>query len=186
MTMEDPRRGLSDPAPGPGVRGARPIIDLTGRVVVVTGGNSGIGLGISRVVARAGGSVAIWGRRADRNDAAAHELQGLGAEAIGLRCHVSEEASVEECMERTQARFGRIDCLVANAGTSFSGPFLDMATDDWRSVTAVNLDGAFLCLRAAARVLVGQGRGAPWWGCRRRRPFMAPRTSSTIRRVRPA
>ena len=60
------------------------MIDLSGRVVIVTGGNSGIGLGIARGVARAGASVAVWSRRHERNLAAVAELEGLGATAIGV------------------------------------------------------------------------------------------------------
>ncbi len=135
------------------------MIDLTGRVVVVTGGNSGIGLGIARGVARAGGSVAVWARRPDRNDAATAELRDLGAEAIGLRCDVADEDSVEQCMRQTLEHFGRLDGLVANAGTSSHRPFVDMSLEEWRAVMAVNLDGAFLCLRSAASQLVRQGRG---------------------------
>ena len=68
------------------------MIDLSGRVVVVTGGNSGIGLGIARGVARAGGSVAIWSRRADRNAEAVAELEALGATAAGFQCDAGDVA----------------------------------------------------------------------------------------------
>ena len=135
------------------------MIDLSGRVVVVTGGNSGIGLGIARGVARAGASVAIWSRRAERNAEAVAELEGLGATAIGVRCDVSDEDNVAGAMRATLDRFGGLDCLVANAGTTGKQPFTDMSLGEWRRVLQVNLDGAFLCLREAARVLVAQGQG---------------------------
>jgi NAD(P)-dependent dehydrogenase (short-subunit alcohol dehydrogenase family) len=135
------------------------VIDLSGRVVVVTGGNGGIGLGIARGVARAGASVAVWSRREERNAAAVAELTGLGATAIGVRCDVSGEDDVGRAMRETLERFGRLDCLVANAGTIGKQPFTGMSLDEWHRVLRVNLDGAFLCLREAARVLVGQGQG---------------------------
>ena len=94
------------------------MIDLSGRVVIVTGGNSGIGLGIARGVARAGASVAIWSRRAERNAAAVAELEALGAAAIGVQCDVSDEDTVAGAMRATPDRFGRLDCLVASAGTT--------------------------------------------------------------------
>jgi len=148
-------------------RGARPdirsevapVIDLSGRVVIVTGGNSGIGLGIARGVARAGASVAIWSRREQRNAEAVSELAGLGATAIGVQCDVGEEDSVAGAMRETLDRFGRLDCLVANAGTAGKQSFTDMSLGEWHRVLHVNLDGAFLCLREAARVLVRQGQG---------------------------
>jgi NAD(P)-dependent dehydrogenase (short-subunit alcohol dehydrogenase family) len=136
-----------------------PIIDLTGRVVVVTGGNSGIGLGIGRGVARAGGSVAVWSRREDRNEAAVKELEALGAQAAAFACDVTSEDRVTSAMEATLDRFGRLDVLVANAGISSRQPFVEMPLEEWRHVLQVNLDGAFLCLREAARVLVRQGEG---------------------------
>ena len=135
------------------------MIDLSGRVVIVTGGNSGIGLGIARGVARAGASVALWSRRAERNAEAVAELEGLGATAAGVRCDVSDEDNVAGAMRQTLDRFGRLDCLVANAGTAGKQPFTDMSLQEWHRVLQVNLDGAFLCLREAARVLVRQGQG---------------------------
>ncbi|MBV9095520.1 MAG: SDR family NAD(P)-dependent oxidoreductase, partial [Streptosporangiaceae bacterium] len=99
------------------------MIDLRGRVVIVTGGNSGIGLGIARGVARAGGSVAVWSRRADRNAEAVAELEGLSATAVGIQCDVSDEDGVVAAMRQTLDRFGRLDCLVANAGTTGKQPF---------------------------------------------------------------
>ena len=135
------------------------MIDLSGRVVIVTGGNSGIGLGIARGVARAGASVAVWARRHERNLAAVAELERLGATAIGVQCDVSDEGNVAGAMRETLDRFGRLDCLVANAGTTGKQSFTDMSLGEWHRVLQVNLDGAFLCLREAARVLVGQGQG---------------------------
>ncbi|HET9078420.1 MAG TPA: SDR family oxidoreductase [Acidimicrobiales bacterium] len=138
---------------------ARPLIDLSGRVVVVTGGNTGIGLGLARGVARAGGAVAVWSRRADRNAGAVAELQALGAQAAGFECDVTDEAQVAGSMAATLDRFGRLDGLAANAGTSGRQPFVDMDLGEWRHVMQVNLEGAFLALREAARVLVRQGHG---------------------------
>ncbi len=135
------------------------MIDLSGRVVVVTGGNSGIGLGIARGAARAGASVAIWSRRAERNAEAVAQLEGLGAEALGVVCDVGDEASVSAAMAATLERFGRLDSLVANAGISGPQPFHEMTLDEWHRVMGINLDGAFLSLRAGAKVLVEQGEG---------------------------
>jgi NAD(P)-dependent dehydrogenase (short-subunit alcohol dehydrogenase family) len=138
---------------------AEALIDLSGKVFVVTGGNGGIGLGIARGVARAGGSVAIWARRPKESADAVAELESLGARAVAYPCDVADEERVDACMQETLADFGRLDGLVANAGVSSPQRFVDMPTDVWRRVLAVNLDGAFYCLRAAARRLVEQGDG---------------------------
>jgi NAD(P)-dependent dehydrogenase (short-subunit alcohol dehydrogenase family) len=119
-------------------RGARPgipfggalVTDLSGRVVIVTGGNNGIGPGIARGVARAGASIAIWSCRSERNAEAVAELEGLGATAIGVRCDVSDEGNVAAAMRATLGRFGRLDCLVANAGTAGKQSFTDMSLNE--------------------------------------------------------
>lgn len=135
------------------------MIDLSGRVAVVTGGNAGIGLGIARGIARAGGSVAIWSRRAERNAAAVGDLESLGGEAFAVECDITDEEQVAASMQATVEHFGRMDCMVANAGISGRQPFVEMTLDEWRRVLRTNLDGAFLCLRQAARVLVAQEEG---------------------------
>jgi NAD(P)-dependent dehydrogenase (short-subunit alcohol dehydrogenase family) len=135
------------------------VIDLSGRVAIVTGGNRGIGLGLARGIARAGGSVAVWGRRPERNDEAVRELEALDAKAAGFVCDVSNEKGVAQAMAATLETFGRLDTLVANAGVSAQTPFVDMRLADWRSLMAINLEGAFLSLREAARVLVEQAEG---------------------------
>src|SRR5436305_6535642 len=77
-------------------------------------------------VARAGASVAIWPRRAERNAEAVADLEGLGARAIGVQCDVSDEDNMAGAMRATLGRLGRLDCLVANAGTAGKQPFMDM------------------------------------------------------------
>jgi len=155
--QSDPTAAGGGPTPSSGRSG--PVVDLRGRVVVVTGGNSGIGFGMARGAARAGADVAVWARRVDRNAEAVARLEALGVRAIGLSCDVSREEDVVRCMGETTERLGRLDALVANAGVSGRSPFVDMTLEEWRRVIAVNLDGAFLCLREAARVLVDQGQG---------------------------
>lgn len=136
------------------------VIDLSGRVFVVTGGNGGIGLGMAEGIALSGGSVVIWGRKEDKNAAAVDQLAALGGKATAHVCDVADEAQVVETMERSVADFGRIDGLFANAGRSGTGtPFLELPLDEWRAVMATNLDGVFLTLREAAKHLVAQGEG---------------------------
>jgi NAD(P)-dependent dehydrogenase (short-subunit alcohol dehydrogenase family) len=135
------------------------MYDLTGRVAVVTGGNGGIGLGIGRALAGAGADIAIWGRDENKNAAARSEIEALGRRALAVRCDVAEETQVVEAFARTVEQFGRVDTLVANAGMGLPGPITELPLEQWRRVMAVNLDGAFLCLREAGRHFVERGEG---------------------------
>lgn len=135
------------------------MTDLTGRVAVITGGNGGIGLGMARALAAAGADVAIWGRNETKNEAARAELAATGRNVVALRCDVADERQVVEATEQTIDKLGQIDALFANAGIGGYARFIDMSLDEWRRVTSVNLDGAFLTLREAARHMVERGEG---------------------------
>lgn len=130
------------------------MFDLTGRTVVVTGGNGGIGLGLARGVARSGARVAIWARDAAKTAAAVAELGTLGAEAAGFACDVSREEDVARCLAETVDRFGPIHAGFANAGFGIARDVLKLTLAEWRTVTSVNLDGTFLTLRDLARHMV--------------------------------
>lgn len=134
--------------------------DLTGHVALVTGGNSGIGLAMADALAAAGASVCVWGTNAERNEAAARELEGHGGKVLAVRCDVGDEEQVAQAMERTVETFGRLDSCFANAGIGGAGSrFVDTELSEFRRVTRVDLDGAFLTLRAAARQMLAQGEG---------------------------
>jgi len=131
--------------------------DLTGKAALITGGNSGIGLGMAKALAAAGADVAIWGTNAAKNAAAREEIAQAGRRVLALECDVGDEAAVEACFARTVEALGKIDGCFANAGVSGrSGgkPFFEMEAEEWRRVMRVNLDGAFFTLRAASRHMV--------------------------------
>jgi NAD(P)-dependent dehydrogenase (short-subunit alcohol dehydrogenase family) len=136
--------------------------DLTGKTALITGGNSGIGLGMAEALAQAGAAVCIWGTNESKNAAALAKLKAHGTKVHALRCDVGDEAQVEKCFADTVSHFGRVDACFANAGVSGRAEvksFMEMSTEEWKRVTRVNLDGAFYTLRAAARHMVGHGQG---------------------------
>lgn len=134
--------------------------DLTGHVALITGGNSGIGLGMAEGLANAGAQIAIWGTNAEKNTAAAEKLRVLGAKAESFVCDVGDESAVEEAFAATVAEFGRIDSCFANSGVGGAArSFLEMTAEEWHRVLRINLDGVFYTLRGAARQMVQQGHG---------------------------
>ena len=135
------------------------MFDLTGHVAVVTGGNSGIGLGLARGLAKAGAKISVWSRDEARNQAATAELAALGTEVHATRCDVSSEEDVVRSTRETLERFGRIDSCFANAGFGLARPFLETSLDEWNQVIRVNLTGVFLTFREVARHMVERGGG---------------------------
>lgn len=138
---------------------AHPLFDLDGRVALVTGGNSGIGLGLARGLAKAGAKVAIWGRDAAKNEAAAKELESLGAEAAAFACDVTSEEQVVAAVADTLVRFSRIDACFANAGGGTASSFLKMSLEEWESVLRLNLNGTFLTFREVLKHMLERGGG---------------------------
>jgi NAD(P)-dependent dehydrogenase (short-subunit alcohol dehydrogenase family) len=138
--------------------------DLTGKVAVVTGGNGGIGLGMADGMAQAGAAVAIWGRNETKNASALKQLSAHG-KAKAYVVDVSDEAAVVAAMEQTIADFGRVDCVVANAGIGGGAKsFAEFPTEQWRKVLAVDLDGAFWTLREGAKHMVERAKAGDMGG----------------------
>lgn len=134
--------------------------DLTGHVAVVTGGGSGIGLGMAEGLARAGATVAIMGRSAQRLDSAAAALRGHGNPVLPIACDVTDEQAVTDAMARIRSEFGWLDSCFANAGVRGPiTPLLETSLAQFREVTRVDLDGVFVTLREAARQMIAAGRG---------------------------
>ena len=124
------------------------LFDLSGKVAVVTGGNGGIGLGMARGLARAGASVAVVGRNAEKSAGSARELEALGAKALPIQADVSDEQAVAGMVEQVSSELGRIDILVNNAGTNIRKRPEELSISEWHQVVDTNLTSAFLCSKA--------------------------------------
>ena len=131
----------------------RNVFDLSGRVVMATGGASGIGLGFLIGCARQGADVALWDKDQARQAAAIDMLQQAGARRVFAQTvDVADEAQVVAAFAETVAAAGRIDCVLANAGfTSRAPSFVDLTSEAYHDLLNVNLHGAFYTLREAAR-----------------------------------
>jgi NAD(P)-dependent dehydrogenase (short-subunit alcohol dehydrogenase family) len=135
---------------------------LSGQSALVTGGGSGIGLGIARHLVRDGAAVVLAGRSADRLAAGAESLLAEGAEPGFVHtvvCDVTDEAAVVEACS-VAAGVGRFTMCVANAGFGSAAPFHLTTLDDWNAVIGTNLTGAFLTLKHAVIGLAANGGGS--------------------------
>lgn len=132
------------------------LFDLRGKVAVVTGGNSGIGLGFARGIAKQGGDVSIWGRSAEKNAAAKKDLEAHGVRVQTQQVDVASEQAVIAGFDKVMAEFGRVDCVFANAGwpPTTNSTLNDLTTEHWHEFLAVGMHGAFYTLREAARLMV--------------------------------
>ena len=137
-------------------------VDLTGQVVLVTGGAGILGRRFCGALAGAGAQVAV----VDLHREACEEVaQALGGAASSFACDVANPASVRTCVAAVAAHFGRIDVLVNNAATKtgdvqgFFKPFEEYTLDTWREVMAVNIDGMFLMAQAVGQRMLADGRG---------------------------
>jgi NAD(P)-dependent dehydrogenase (short-subunit alcohol dehydrogenase family) len=134
------------------------IFDLTGKVALVTGGNSGIGMGFATGLARAGADVVIWGRRLENNRAAEDVLRSHGHRVASRVVDVSKEAEVIDGIKAALAEMGRLDCVVANAGFATQTPFTEMTAEVYHGLLGVNMHGAFYTLREAAKHMVARAK----------------------------
>ena len=129
---------------------------MSGRIAIITGAGSGIGRAVSIALSRRGYRLGLAGRRSDALSETS-ALLALGCEHLSLQTDVTQEASVESLFAAVVAKFGRIDLLFNNAGTSAPETKLeDLSLEAWRCVIDTNLSGAFLCLRTAFRTMKTQ------------------------------
>jgi 2-deoxy-D-gluconate 3-dehydrogenase len=136
------------------------MFDLEGKVAIVTGGNGGIGLGMARGLTGAGARVVVAGRNRDKSLRAVGELAQLGAGgALAVEVDVTDEHSVAALVAETQARCGRLDILINNAGINIRKPPHDLSLAEWHRVLDTNLTSAYLCSHAAYPVMKQAGGG---------------------------
>ncbi len=124
---------------------------LTGKVALVTGASSGLGVHFARTLAGAGASIAIAARRADRLASLQAELQTAGAKAAAVELDVQSADSIAAAFDAAEKALGPIDIVVNNAGISIVKPALEMPVEDWDAVVNTNLRGAWLVAQTAAK-----------------------------------
>jgi len=134
-------------------------VRLLNKVAIVTGGNSGIGKGISLRLAEEGSNVVIAARDKIAAEKALKEIRKKGRKCLFVKTDISKKGEVEAMIEMTIRQFDGIDILVNNAGIVINKPFLDITEQIWDKVLDVNLKGYFLCSQAAAKAMVRRKKG---------------------------
>ena len=136
-------------------RSSHNLFDLTGKKALVTGGNGGIGLGFARGLAKQGADVMIWGRSETKNAKAETDLRQYGGNVHSQVVDVGEEDLVVQAMQDAVRLFGRVDCVIANAGVFTPVPsIVELETSTYQDVLRINLHGAVWTLREGARHMV--------------------------------
>lgn len=133
------------------------LFDLTGRVAVVTGANTGIGRGLALGLAEAGADIALVGR--SPADETAQQIEKVGRRAVQIRADLSSIATVQNVVEETIAQLGGLDILVNNAGIIRRADSVDFTEEDWDAVIDTNLKSVFFLCQAAGRHMLANGRG---------------------------
>jgi clavulanate-9-aldehyde reducatase len=134
-------------------------IDLSGKVVAITGASSGIGEATALACAQAGAHVALAARRADRIEALAQRIEQGGGRALAIETDVGDEEQAHAFVERAHDELGRLDALVNNAGVMLLGPIDGAPTEEWRQMIRVNLFGVLYCTHAALPLMRAQESG---------------------------
>jgi 3-oxoacyl-[acyl-carrier protein] reductase len=132
---------------------------LSDKVAVVTGASRGIGRSIALALAAQGAKVVASARNAETLDNLVEEIKQQGGEATAVVGDVAVDTDASELIDQAVAKYGQVDILVNNAGITRDGLLLRMKNEDWDAVLDTNLKGAFLCIRAAAKVMSKQRSG---------------------------
>ena len=135
------------------------LFDLSGRVSVVTGGATGLGLQMATALAEAGSNIVVCSRKAENCEQAAAGLEKLGVKALGLAADVTEPAQVEAVKDATLKKFGRVDVLINNAGKAWVAPAEELPLERWKQIMDLNVAAPFLCSQVFGREMIKAKRG---------------------------
>jgi NAD(P)-dependent dehydrogenase (short-subunit alcohol dehydrogenase family) len=132
---------------------------LSGKVAIVTGGNTGLGEAFAHALAGVGARVAIAARNAEHNEAVVRTIAASGGTALAVKVDVRERASVEHMLAEVTERLGPVDVLVNNAGVCYHRPALEVPDEEWHEVFDVNVHGLWYCAQTVGRQMVERRGG---------------------------
>ncbi len=133
---------------------------LQDQVAIVTGGGTGIGKAISEALALSGADVVVCSRKMENLEPTARKIEEIGRKSLAITCDVRKEDEVNNVVEQTVGKFGKLDILVNNAGASFVCPLEDVSLNGWNAIFGINATGTFLFAKAAVREMKKQNKGS--------------------------
>ena len=145
--------------PAPSAQSAQPGNDFAGKVVIITGGGTGLGRAMSLEMARRGAKLVLASRNPEHLNSTAAEIHALGGEAICFPLDVRKPEEVQNMVDQTVAKFGKIDVLVNNAAGNFLLPAEKLTTNGWNAVINIVLNGTWNCTSAVGKVMIKQRQG---------------------------
>src|SRR5271156_6776118 len=134
------------------------IFDLQGKVAMVTGASSGLGLRFAECLAENGAAVVLVARRADRLLGLKARLEKNGGRAMAVEADVRNRVAMAAAFDAAETNFGTVTILVNNAGVAHAGRAVDMPEEEWRRILSTNLDAVFYCAQEAARRMLATGK----------------------------
>ena len=130
------------------------MFDLTGRVAVVTGASSGLGVQMAKALAKNGADIAILARRKEKMESVSTEIRDLGVRCLAVQCDVTSSESVIAAVEAVKAEYGTVDIVVNNAGTGLVGPAEDTTDEDLIHTLSVDVSGVFRVAREFGKLML--------------------------------
>src|SRR3990172_5519671 len=135
------------------------LFNLQGRVSIVTGGATGLGLQMATGLAEAGSNIVVCSRKLENCEQGAAEIEKLGVKALGLAADVTQPDQVEAVKDATLKKFGRVDVLVNNAGRAWVAPPEEMPLERWNQIMDLNVTAPFICAQVFGREMIKARRG---------------------------
>ncbi|WP_077211731.1 SDR family NAD(P)-dependent oxidoreductase [Bacillus dakarensis] len=135
------------------------VLDLTGKVALITGGSRGLGAQMARDYAKNGADVVVVSRNKEACEEVAHEVTQMNRRAIALSADVTKMRDIQSMLKTTIDEFGKLDILVNNAGANATNPVLEATEEEWDFIYNINLKALYFCSQQAAKVMIPQKSG---------------------------
>jgi gluconate 5-dehydrogenase len=135
------------------------LFNLTGKVAMVTGASSGLGVEFAKALAKQGADIAILARRKEKLEEVKKTIEGMGVRCFAVKCDVLKNSEIGDAVGKIKQHYGRIDILVNNAGTARSNPAESQSDEDWNAVINTNLNSVYFVAREVGKIMIEQKYG---------------------------